>query len=301
MADHNAPRVALSLQRGGVGKTTTPVSLASALSGDPTIIDVDSAFDSTVRRVDAEECLGLVTDLTALTPDPANDPVIGGMAQAREQFTARAREAVEACRALSEDELERLGPGQFLFDWVARLGEALSEPRDSSGSLLAADVAARMDAIDEAAREVSDRTTALAQEFPGGSPAARRLRAALRAVTQSAPGSAEGPNSPAGREPACRPPSVGVTLAKATGSSWPTATSTTPGWRQLRRDAGDDSGGHACCVRGHGLLLAVTKADQAVNSAMAPASVSGPRAVQVPHRWRAGRCTPRLPSWRVVR
>jgi hypothetical protein len=72
---------------------------------------------------------------------------------AREQITAHAREAVQTCRVLSDEELERLGPGQLLSNWVAHLEDALSdEPRDCFGRLLTtADVVGRLDAIEEAA------------------------------------------------------------------------------------------------------------------------------------------------------
>jgi hypothetical protein len=134
------------------------------------IVDVDSAPTSTGWRVDAEEYLRLVADLSELTSDAAEDPAVRGMVEAREQITACARETLQACRALPDEDLELLDRGQLLFDWVARLQQALSEePRNFSGSLLATDVG-RMDAIEETAREVVDRTTARDQEFLDGTP-----------------------------------------------------------------------------------------------------------------------------------
>lgn len=173
-------------EKGGVAKTTTPVNLSPALVGGRTIVDIDSdpASSSTGWNVSVQEYLRLVSDLTALTRDPAGDLVIRGLVDAREQITDHAREAVEVCRALSKEELERLGPGRLLFSWVACLDDALSrEPRDFSGRLIgAADVAGRLEAIEEAAREVGDRTTALAREFLDGTPSSRKLLAALAAV-----------------------------------------------------------------------------------------------------------------------
>ncbi|MEU8310356.1 hypothetical protein AB0C84_42980 [Actinomadura sp. NPDC048955] len=178
-------------RRGGVGKTTTtvglPAAVTAALGGGRLVVDIDSGSTSGAPLgLSAEEFLRLVTDLVALTGDPADDPVIRGLIDAREQLTDHAREAATALRSLSEEELERLGPGEFLPEWVVRLQEALADaPQTVSGRLLgAADTATRMEAIEEAAREVGNRTTAPDSKFLDGSPASRQLLAALGAVEQ---------------------------------------------------------------------------------------------------------------------
>ncbi|MFF5264620.1 hypothetical protein ACFY4C_37330 [Actinomadura viridis] len=187
MTEPNAPSPELVLDRGGRGKTTSTVNLTAELLGDKTILDIDSTSAVPGWRINADEFLQLVADLTALVPDPITDPVIGAMVDARNQATAHAREALKAYRALSNDELEQLGPGQSLFQWVTSLEDALSdEPHDYiSGDPIAADDAGgRLEAIEESARELGDRSTASARELAGDSPASRRLLDALAAVTQ---------------------------------------------------------------------------------------------------------------------